>query len=236
MAKARSFREGWLTSQTIDKLRCDSTELFLFRLGLRADKNGVYHGEPDLLRAAVYPMQSSRRRLADVTRYRDKCAEAGLLRLWTADDGRPYVQILKFRQKTPNEQAVFPLPPGQPDDSGQEQFDLTDPPGDPPRVNRKEEKSPQPPTAVGGESFSSSSKPLRRTRSPARRLSALNDELDEVKRELTEILYPAGCANKVTPVGEKRIRYDKLFRRWKELPELIEAERKRLEEEARDGD
>jgi len=128
MAVARSFRDGWLTSLKIDSLGNDSAELFLFRLGLKADKNGVYHGEPELLRTAVYPLQVSRRRLADVTRYRDLCARAGLLRCWTAADGRPYVQILNFRQKTPNERPQHPLPPGEPDETGQEHLDLPDPP------------------------------------------------------------------------------------------------------------
>lgn len=128
MAVARSYRDGWLTSQKIDALRDDSAELFLFRLGLKADKNGVYHGEPELLRAAVYPLQVSRRRMADVTRFRDKCAKAGLLRLWTAADGRPYVQILKFRQKVPLEKPQHPLPPGEPDDTGQQNLAIGDPP------------------------------------------------------------------------------------------------------------
>jgi hypothetical protein len=138
MAVARSFRDGWLTSLKIDALGNDSAELFLFRLGLKADKNGVYHGEPELLRAAAYPLQVSRRRLADVTRYRDQCVKAGLLRLWTAADGRPYVQILNYRQRTPNERPQHPLPPGEPDDTGQEHLPLADPPPhDPPRRPRK---------------------------------------------------------------------------------------------------
>lgn len=90
MAVARSFRDGWLTSLKVDSLRDDGAELFLFRLGLKADKNGVHFGDPELLRTTVYPLQGPRRRLADVTRYRDKCVAAGLLRLWTAADGRPY--------------------------------------------------------------------------------------------------------------------------------------------------
>ena len=135
MAVARSMREGWLTSLTIDKLGSDAAELFLFRLALKADKNGVYHAEPELLRSAVYPLQISRRRLADVTRNRDLCAAAGLLRLWTAGDGRPYVQIVKFRQNTTFEKAQHPLPPGAPDERGQECLGLDDPP---PR--RKENK------------------------------------------------------------------------------------------------
>jgi hypothetical protein len=137
MAVARSYRDGWLTSLKIDKLGNDSAELFLFRLGLKADKNGVYHGEAELLRAAVYPLQVSRRRLADVTRYRDLCAKAGLLRLWTAADGRPYVQILNFRQKTPNEKPQHPLPPGEPDETGQEHLALAEPPPKPPPARMK---------------------------------------------------------------------------------------------------
>lgn len=139
MAVARSYREGWLTSQKIDALRDDSAELFLFRLGLKADKNGVYFGEAELLRAAVFPLQVSRRRLADVTRFRDKCAKAGLLRLWTAADGRPYVQILNFRQKTLNEKPLHPLPPGEPDDTGQQQLGIAEP-EPPPRASRMKEK------------------------------------------------------------------------------------------------
>lgn len=127
MAVARSFRDGWLTSLKVDSLRDDSAELFLFRLGLKADKNGVHFGDPELLRAAVYPLQVSRRRLADVTRSRNMCVEAGLLRLWTAADGRPYVQILNFRQRTPNEKPLHPLPPGDPDDTGQEHLALPEP-------------------------------------------------------------------------------------------------------------
>lgn len=114
MAKARSYREGWLTSLAIDALRCDAAELFLFRLGLKADKNGVYHVEPELLRAAVYPLQLPRRRVSEVIRYRDLCAKAGLLRTWTAPDGRPYVQITKWRQTTQNEMPVHPVPPRDP--------------------------------------------------------------------------------------------------------------------------
>jgi hypothetical protein len=136
MAVARSYREGWLTSLKIDQLGNDSAELFLFRLGLKADKNGVYHGEPELLRTAVYPLQVSRRRLADVTRYRDMCARAGLLRLYVAADGRPYVQILKFDQKTPNEKPLHPLPPGEPDDTGQQKLGLAEPEPPPPRARR----------------------------------------------------------------------------------------------------
>lgn len=138
MATARSYREGWLTSMKIDSLRDDSAELFLFRLGLKADKNGVYHAEPELLRTAVYPLQVPRRRLADVTRFRDKCVRAGLLRYWTAADGRPYVQIIKFDQKTPNERPVHPVPPGDPDENGQEHFDLPEPPPDRMKVKRRE--------------------------------------------------------------------------------------------------
>lgn len=140
MAIARSFRDGWLTSLKIDSLGNDSAELFLFRLGLKADKNGVYHGEPELLRAAAYPLQVSRRRLADVTRYRDLCARAGLLRLWTAADGRPYVQILNFRQKTPHERPQHPLPPGEPDETGQESLGLTADPPDPVPAHRTKGK------------------------------------------------------------------------------------------------
>jgi hypothetical protein len=138
MATARSYREGWLTSCRINALGSDSAELFLFRLGLKADKNGIYHGEPELLRTAVYPLQVSRRRLADVTRYRDECAKAGLLRLWNAADGRPYVQILKFRQKTPLEKPIHPLPPGEPDEAGQEHLGLrVEPPPRPPPTRKR---------------------------------------------------------------------------------------------------
>jgi hypothetical protein len=140
MAKARSYREGWLTSLTIDALRDDAAELFLFRLGLRVDKNGVYFGDPQLLRAAAYPLQVPRRRLADVARFRDKLVGAGLLRLWNAADGRPYVQIVKWRQKTQNEQPLYPTPPGDPGEDGQESLDLreADPPGSDPEPKRKE--------------------------------------------------------------------------------------------------
>lgn len=221
MAIARSFREGWLTSLRIDGLRDDGAELFLFRLGLKADKNGVFFGDPELLRGAVYPLQTSRRRLADVTRYRDMCARAGLIRLWIAEDGREYVQILRWRQKTPSEKRIHPLPPGEPDDGGQESLPLS-------LVNGIEEKSPQsPPPAGGGKPRLDGMEPRRRRRLPG--LDVLREELGGTRDEIAAILRPGGCAyqRSRTEMGEQR---------WAQLEKLRERERGLLDSISRTRD
>lgn len=229
MAIARSFREGWLTSMAIDALRSDGAELFLFRLALRADKNGVYHGEPELLRAAVYPTQLPRRRVSEVARFRDICAKAGLLRMWVnAADGRPYVQILKFRQKTPNERRVHPLPPGEPDDTGQESLALEKPPDVfSAAVNGMKGNSPQsPPPAGGSDASRVGLEPRRRKRLPS--LEVLREELALVRQRIGEIRRPGGCAYDRRPEemgAEKRAEFEGLLKQEMGLMGAIDRTR-----------
>lgn len=65
----------------------------------------------------------------------------------------------------------------------------------------------------------------RPRRSPERRLSKAKEELEDVERELEEIVRPGGCAYTVAPTGEKEALYKRLMAQRSNLKTNIAAAR-----------
>lgn len=120
----RLIREGWLESLRVDSLTAES-ERFYFRLMLKADDFGRYHGDPRILRSHLFPLKVDIRK-TDIPRWLVECEKAGLLRSYQDSQGRAVVEILRFNQRTRAKDSKFePMPDecgaksGQPPDGGQ---------------------------------------------------------------------------------------------------------------------
>jgi hypothetical protein len=114
---SRIIREGWLESERIGKLDA-AGERFFLRLLLRADDFGRYHANPLLLKSALFPL-SEDVRSTDIPRWLAACEAAGLLRCYDAD-GKRFVEIPRFDQRTRAKVSKFPAPASEcPSNDGQ---------------------------------------------------------------------------------------------------------------------
>ena len=94
----RILRDGILTSEAVDALGW-AEEVFYRRLYSIADDHGRYYANPKLIRAAAYPLRLDRVSDSDIGKWMTVCVEAGLVRVYPAEDGKRYIQILKFNQR-----------------------------------------------------------------------------------------------------------------------------------------
>lgn len=237
MLRDRMVYGGIQTSRRMARLTWMQRDFFRGLLHV-ADDYGRFEADAEMLRAVLYGPMLSKVSVRDVQEALMRCAasEIGLVKLYTVE-GRGYGKVYNFRQTLMKRRALYP------DEDGAAQEPELFPAGapePPPPERKKEGKSPQPPAAAGGSitsSFSpepgpSSAPAVRytRRRSPERTLAASRDELEEVEKEMTEILYPGGCAHKVAPTGQKLNRFNELAARRKELKAAANAAREQLQE------
>ena len=95
----------WTDSFAVHELSADE-ERFFVRLLMKADDFGKFHGAPKLLKSALFPLHS----LDDqkVAKWRDKCAEMGLIDVYECERGRLYVEIKNFNQRTRATSSKYP--------------------------------------------------------------------------------------------------------------------------------
>lgn len=105
----RILREGILTSPRIAKLSWPA-EVFYRRLHSVVDDYGRYHAHPMLLRAACYPLQLDKVSDSDIGKWMRETAEAALVRVYPAEDGKDYLELLDFRQQVRAAKSKFPPP------------------------------------------------------------------------------------------------------------------------------
>jgi hypothetical protein len=100
----RILREGILTSERIAKLAWPA-EVFYRRLMSVVDDFGRYHAHPTLLRAACYPLQLEKVSDSDIGKWILATEEAGLVRVYPAEDGKRYLELMDFRQQIERRRA-----------------------------------------------------------------------------------------------------------------------------------
>lgn len=105
----RIVREGILTSPKIAKLGW-AEEVFFRRLMNVADDFGRFYADPGLLRAACYPRQLAKVSDPDVVKWTACVQEAGLVRVYPAQDGERYLEIVNFNQQVRAKASKFPQP------------------------------------------------------------------------------------------------------------------------------
>lgn len=112
----RIIREEILTSERVNSLD-HAAEVFFFRLMLKADDFGRYTAHPSLLKAGLYPLRLDAVREADITRWIATCEKAGLIALYE-EQGKRFLVIPNFRQRTRAKHAKYPAPPDSEPDGG----------------------------------------------------------------------------------------------------------------------
>lgn len=106
----RLLREGILTSPRLARLGW-AEEVLYRRLMSVVDDFGRYYADPGMLRAACYPRQLSKVSDSDVGKWLAQVAEAGLVRVYPAQDGESYLELVNFGQQVRAKKSKFPDPP-----------------------------------------------------------------------------------------------------------------------------
>lgn len=86
------------------------SECFYRRLMSLVDDFGRYDGRIAILRAQLYPLALDRVSEPDVGKWIRKCEEVALVRMYTVDV-RPYIELLRFKQRLRAELSKWPDPP-----------------------------------------------------------------------------------------------------------------------------
>jgi len=108
----RILREGILTSERVAALTW-AEEVFYRRLMSVVDDFGRFHANVKLLRSACYPLQFDKVSDADIGKWLASCAEAALVSVYPAPDGKRYLQLLDFRQQVRASASKFPPMSGE---------------------------------------------------------------------------------------------------------------------------
>jgi hypothetical protein len=104
----RILRDGILSSERIAMLSW-AEEVFYRRLLSVADDHGRFHASPKLIRSACYPLQFEKVSDADIGKWTTACVAADLVSVYPAQDGKRYIQILRFGQQV-RAKSKFPDP------------------------------------------------------------------------------------------------------------------------------
>jgi hypothetical protein len=103
----RILRAAILSSDRVNRLKWPE-EVFYRRLMSVVDDYGRYDGRDAILRTALYPLKVDSVREADISLWKRCVADAGLIVLYTVD-GKEYLQVNDFRQRTRSE-SKWPEP------------------------------------------------------------------------------------------------------------------------------
>lgn len=106
----RILRDGILRSPRIIRLGW-AEEVFYRRLHSVVDDFGLYYADAGMLRADCYPRQLSKVSDSDIDKWLRACVDAGLVRVYRAEDRESYLQVLDFRQQVRATKSKFPSPP-----------------------------------------------------------------------------------------------------------------------------
>jgi len=101
----RIVREGFLDSEAIHSLS-DAGECFYHRLLLAADDAGRFDGRADILRARLFPLDSSRR-ASDVGKHLAECVSLRLAISYTFAS-KPFIQLTKWQRCSPCSVSKYP--------------------------------------------------------------------------------------------------------------------------------
>lgn len=103
---AKRILRDWTCSENIDKLS-PQAEVFFTRLIMKADDFGCFHGNPKLLKAALYPLKEPKD--SEILKWINECSSAGVIIDYEVD-GKQYVKINDFGQRLRAMNRKFPDP------------------------------------------------------------------------------------------------------------------------------
>jgi hypothetical protein len=115
----RILREGVLTSERVNEIADEpAVECTYKRLYSVVDDFGRFTAHPSLVRAALYPLRLDQYTDVEISRHLERCVTARLIGLYRVN-GKPYLEVLDFNQRTRAMKSKYPSPDGQADSSGQ---------------------------------------------------------------------------------------------------------------------
>lgn len=85
-------------------------EVFYRRLHSVVDDFGRYYADQGMLRAACYPRQLNKVSDPDIGKWLRACVDAALVRVYPAQDGERYLEVLDFAQQVRAKKSKFPGP------------------------------------------------------------------------------------------------------------------------------
>ncbi len=102
------LREGIITSERVCALSWQAEVLYR-RLMSAVDDFGRYYGTPMMIRAACFPTQLDRVKDGEIEKWLQESVAVKLLRIYDVD-GKPYVEMIDFRQQIRAKKSKFPDP------------------------------------------------------------------------------------------------------------------------------
>lgn len=106
MKRKRTIRD-FTKSAKVNSLT-DVAECFFTRLMMKADDYGYFWGDPQILKAELYPTKTDSEKSAhDMRVYRDECVEKQLIKVYEAG-GKEYIFIFEFGQRLRTMKSLFP--------------------------------------------------------------------------------------------------------------------------------
>jgi hypothetical protein len=72
------------------------------------DDFGRYYADEGMLRAACYPRQLNKVSDSDIGKWLRACVDAALVRVYPAEDGERYLEVVKFGQQVRAKKSKFP--------------------------------------------------------------------------------------------------------------------------------
>ncbi len=99
----------WTDSEAVNSLSWQAECLFI-RLIMKADDYGCFHGNEKLLRSLLFPLKDGLRD-ADIARWLTELSASGLIRNYSGDGGKPFIEIRNYGQRLKNSRRKFPEPP-----------------------------------------------------------------------------------------------------------------------------
>ena len=105
----RLIKESITTSEDIDRLSLGA-EILFYRLMVKVDDFGIYYGNAKLIRSECFPLRADTLKATQVEKWLEELDEAGLIRRYTAGDGRTYLQFTKWEkhQQIRAQKSKFP--------------------------------------------------------------------------------------------------------------------------------
>ena len=103
----------WTDSEAVNSLSWQAECLFI-RLIMKADDYGCFHGNEKLLKSLLFPLKDGLRD-ADIARWLTELSASGLIRKYSDEGGKPFIEIRNYNQRLKNSRRKFPEPP---EDSG----------------------------------------------------------------------------------------------------------------------
>ncbi len=107
----RIVRDGILTSERVNSLSLEA-ELFYRRVMSIVDDYGRFDGRASIIRAQCYPLRIAEVSEQNISAWLNEVIKADLVLRYEAD-GKPFIELTDFRQRTRAKASKWPSPDGQ---------------------------------------------------------------------------------------------------------------------------